>query len=223
MFATFCFLFVLVLVASYLVGSLNSAIISTFLTKGKDIRQFGSNNAGLTNVYRCFGKLPAALTLLMDLLKGFAVVCLTKLVFFVTASPAGFDTVTACGLASLFAVLGHVFPVFYKFKGGKGILVAATCMAAIDPVVFLCELALFVLLVALTKYISVGSIACCAGYPVFTLAWQLLANAHFGGDYVNIPVHTFVAFLVGLLCFLRHLPNVKRLVAHQESKFALKK
>lgn len=223
MFATFYFLFVLVLVASYLVGSLNSAIISTFLTKGKDIRQFGSNNAGLTNVYRCFGKLPAALTLIMDLLKGFAVVCLTKLVFFVTAPPDGFDTVTACGLAALFAVLGHVFPVFYKFKGGKGILVAATCMAAIDPVVFLCELVLFVLLVALTKYISVGSIACCVGYPVFTLAWQLLANAHLDGEYVNIYVHTFVAFLVGLLCFLRHMPNVKRLVAHKESKFALKK
>lgn len=213
----------LVLIASYLIGSLNSAIICTFITTGKDVRKYGSNNAGLTNVYRCFGKIPAGLTLLMDLLKGFAVVYLTKFVFTVTTPPDNFDSVTACGLAALFAVLGHVFPIFYKFKGGKGILVAGTCMAVIDPMVFLCALIIFVLLVAITKYISVGSIACCVGYPVFTLFWQLIANGCFGGEYTNIVWHVLVAFFMGLLCFLRHMPNVKRLIAHEESKFAFKK
>lgn len=223
MFATFYLLMPLVLIASYLVGSLNSAIVCTFLITGKDVRKYGSNNAGLTNVYRCFGKLPAGLTLLMDLLKGFAVVYLTKLVFVISQPPEWLDSVTACGLAALFAVLGHVYPIFYKFKGGKGILVAATCMVVIDPIVFVCELTLFVVLVAVTRYISVGSIACCVGYPLFTLAWQLLANACFDGGYSNIAVHTLIAFFVGLLCFLRHMPNVKRLIAHEESKFVFKK
>ncbi len=212
------------LIAAYVIGSLNSAIIATFVTTGKDIRDYGSNNAGLTNVYRCFGKIPAGLTLLIDILKGFVVVLLSKLLFYFRfASYDEHDFYIISGLATLFAILGHVFPVFYKFKGGKGILIAATCMLAIDPAVFLCEFVLFVILVAVTRYISVGSIACCVGYPVFTFIWQTVSNAYFNGAYSNIFLHTLIAILAGVLCFAKHIPNVKRLINHQESRFVLKK
>lgn len=214
----------IVLVLSYLIGSLNSAIIATFIVSGKDVRDYGSKNAGLTNVYRCFGKAAAGLTLLFDICKGFFVVFLARLLF-ITGwfSYSDHDVITACGLAALFAVLGHVFPVFYKFHGGKGILVAGVCMLAIDPAVFLCEFVMFVVLVAITRYISVGSIACCFGYPLYTLIWQTVSNAYFGGTYENVWIHTLIALAVGVLCFWRHMPNVKRLISHSESKFVLKK
>lgn len=96
-------------------------------------------------------------------------------------------------------------------------------MLAIDPVVFLCEFVLFVLLVAITRYISVGSIACCFGYPLFTFIWQSVSNAYFGGVYECILVHTLIALAAGILCFWRHMPNVKRLMSHTESKFSFKK
>lgn len=133
------------------------------------------------------------------------------------------DVYFVCGLATFFAILGHVFPVFFGFKGGKGILIAATCMLATDPVVFLCEFILFALLVAITRYISVGSIATCIGYPIFTFAWQTLSNIYFDGDYQNIWIHVLLALFAGILCFARHIPNVKRLIRHEESKFAFKK
>ncbi len=212
------------LIVSYIIGSLNSAIIATFVTTGKDIREYGSKNAGLTNVYRCFGKIPAGLTLLIDILKGFIVIFLTRLIFvFNIADYSEYDVYTFCELTMLFAILGHVFPVFYKFKGGKGILIAATCMLATDPIVFLCELLLFVILVGITRYVSVGSIACCIGYPLFTLLWQSISVAYFDGTYYNIGAHAIIALLAGILCFARHVPNVKRLMKHEESKLVLKK
>lgn len=215
---------IIVLIISYLIGSLNSAIIATFAVSGKDIRDYGSKNAGLTNVYRCFGKAAAGLTLLIDICKGFLVVLLARLLFISSwFSYQDYDVVTVCSLAAVFAILGHVFPIFYKFHGGKGILIAGVCMLAIDPVVFLCEFVLFVLLVAITRYISVGSIACCFGYPLFTFIWQSVSNAYFGGVYECILVHTLIALAAGILCFWRHMPNVKRLMSHTESKFSFKK
>ncbi len=209
---------------SYIIGSLNSAIIATFIFTGKDIRDYGSKNAGLTNVYRCFGKLPAGVTLLIDILKGFIVIFLSKLLFILQFIDSNeYDVYFVCGLATLFAILGHVFPLFYGFKGGKGILIAATCMLATEPVVFLCEFVLFVLLVAITRYISVGSIATCIGYPIFTFVWQMLSNLYLDGNYENIWIHTLLALFAGILCFARHIPNVKRLIKHEESRFTFKK
>ncbi len=191
-----------------------------YVIKRKDIREYGSHNAGLTNVYRCFGPVCAAVTLVLDLLKGFLVVYGTRLALFSTGlfSQEEHDPVTACLVASLFAVLGHVFPIYYKFKGGKGILVAGTSMLAISPAIFLCELAVFVLGVVITRYVSIGSIACCVGYPVFMLIFGLAAG---GGT--GTYLHTVVAGVIGVLCLLRHMPNIKRLITHTENRFSFKK
>lgn len=207
--------------AAYIVGSLNSAIISVFLIKREDIREHGSKNAGLTNVYRCFGAGCAAVTLIMDLAKGFVVVFGAKFFLFGSGlfSADEFDVTTACLIASVFAILGHVFPVFYKFKGGKGILVGATCSLAINPIIFVLGLMTMVLAVAITRYISIGSIACCLGFPLFILAAEYFS----GGISGNILIHMLLAGFMGILCIVRHASNIKRLIDHTENKFTFKR
>lgn len=209
-----------VFAASYVIGSLNSAIIATAVIKHKDIRKYGSFNAGLTNVYRCFGLFTSAATLAMDLIKAIVVVFGTKLVLLLPIFE-GFklDTLSVCMISALFAVCGHCYPVFYGFKGGKGILLAAMCMICTDPMIFLLEAILFVALVAITKYISIGSIAACVGYPTFTLAWQYLSNICFGGSYENIGLHVLIILPMFLMCFLRHFSNIQHLWSGEEKKF----
>lgn len=210
--------------ASYLVGSLNSAIIMTYVIKRKDIREYGSFNAGLTNVYRCFGVFTAVMTLCMDLLKGVIVVFGTRLVLMLPAFEGfALDSLSVCMMSSLCAVIGHCFPVFYKFKGGKGILLAAVCMLLTDPMIFLLELILFVITVACTKYISIGSLSACIGYPVFTFIWQNLSNAFFGGNYQNIHIHMLIILPMFFLCFLRHFSNIQHLWSGEEKRFYLHK
>ena len=213
-----------VFAASYVIGSLNSAIIVTLLVKRKDIRKYGSFNAGLTNVYRCFGASTAAITLLMDFAKGAIVVLGTKLMLLLPMF-RGFplDTLSVCMISTLFAVAGHCYPAFYGFKGGKGILLAAVCMIFTDPIIFLLELILFVIMVATTKYISIGSLSACVGYVVFTFVWQTLSNAFFGGSYENIWLHLLIILPMFLMCFLRHFSNIQHLWQGEEKKFYLHK
>lgn len=189
--------------------------------KRKDIREYGSKNAGLTNVYRCFGSGCAAVTLAIDLLKGFVVVFGTKGALFASGlfSKYDYDEVLACLIVSACAVLGHVFPVFYRFKGGKGILIASMCTLAIEPVAFLCGLTVMVVMTAITKYISVGSICCCLGYPLFFIFSAWLKD----GITQRTYIHAAVAAVMGIFCILRHIPNIIRLVHHEENKFSFKK
>lgn len=192
----------------------------TYLIKHKDIRKFGSFNAGLTNVYRCFGVFVAAMTLIADFMKGFIVIFGTRLVLKLPVFE-GFwlDGLSVCMISALFAVTGHCFPVFYKFKGGKGILLAAVCMLLTDPMIFLFEAVLFAAAVAITKYISIGSICTCVGYPVFTFLWQNFSNAYLGGNYENIHIHMLIILPMFFLCFLRHFGNICHLWSKEEKKF----
>ena len=210
--------------ASYLIGSLNSAIVVTYLVKHKDIRKFGSFNAGLTNVYRCFGVFTAAMTLLADLLKGVIVIFGTRLALAIPIFESfTLDSLSVCMISALCAVIGHCFPIFYGFKGGKGILVAAVCMLLTDPAVFLLIAILFVILVAATKYISIGSLAACVCYPLFTLVWQYSANALFDAGYENIYLHVLIIFPMFLICYFRHFSNIQHLWSGEEKKFYLHK
>lgn len=134
-----------------------------------------------------------------------------------------YDVLSFCLVAALSAIIGHSYPVFYGFKGGKGILMAAVCMLATDPAVFLCEFIVFVTVVAISRYISLGSISCCIGYPLFTLLWQAVIAPTFNISYDYIVLHVVITALIGVFCFLRHLPNVKRLINHEENKFKFRK
>ncbi len=209
-----------VFILSYIIGSLNSAIICTYLIKRKDIREYGSFNAGLTNVYRCFGPVAAAATVAMDLMKCVIVVFGTRLVMRLPVfEDFGLDVLSVTMISMLCVIVGHCYPVFYKFHGGKGILLGAVCMLLTDPAVFLLEAIVFIVLVASTKYISVGSLAACVGYPVFTLLWQNLSNAYFGGSYENIGLHLLIILPVFVICYTRHFPNIRHLWEGTEKKF----
>lgn len=207
-------------VFSYLFGSLNSAIIVCRLWKRQDIRDYGSKNAGLTNVLRVYGKGPALATLLSDLAKGVIAVVVCRVVVHQVMDVVFFDDPRFIGyVAGLTVMLGHCFPIFYGFHGGKGVLLAATTLLAIDPITCVLSIAVFALLVALTKYVSVGSICAAVAYPTFTF---ILQNFVYEDGYAVLP-NTMIAFLICILIIYLHKPNIKRLMAGTENKFGSKK
>ena len=151
---------VLSALVSYLLGSCNSSILVVRLLKHQDVRDFGSHNAGLTNTLRCFGKGCAALTLIGDLAKGIIAVFLSRgICHWMDVGLTAQQDVHFIGyIAGIFAILGHVFPLYYHFRGGKGVLVGVAVFLGIDPKVFGCLILIFIIVLAISKYVSLGSI-----------------------------------------------------------------
>jgi len=189
-------------VVAYLLGSISFAVLIVRLTTGTDIRAEGSGNAGATNVLRFYGRKLAILVALLDVGKGAAAVLLMRLV---TADPLWG---AAAGLA---AVLGHVFPVFYGFRGGKGVATAVGAFLVLAPLALLSCLAVFVLVVALTRYVSLGSVISMVLLPPVA---GLLFHA-------SRPV-VVAASLTALVVVLKHLGNLKRLATGRERKLGAK-
>ena len=207
-------------VFSYLFGSLNSAILVCKIWKHKDIRDYGSNNAGLTNVLRVFGKGPALATLIFDLIKGVVAVVICRLIVTNAMDVTFFGDDKFIGyLAGFIVMLGHIFPVFYGFHGGKGVLLAATTLLTIDPLTCALSVGVFILLVVFTKYVSVGSIAAAISYPIFTFIVQMFIIKYPEGA---IP-DTIVAAMIGAVIVYMHKPNIQRLMNGTENKFGSKK
>ena len=196
---------VVCIIAAYLLGSLNFAIIISGKKYRQDIRQYGSKNAGMTNMMRTYGKKAAALTLLGDVLKAI-VACLI-----------GYALIGQLGshIAGLFCMIGHMFPIFYRFKGGKGVATAAATILMSNPIVFLILFVLFVLLVLMSKYLSLGSIMCLLLYPVVL---NFIDTFLYGG----CPYVIF-AVLMAVLVVAKHWENIKRLSQGKENKFSFKK
>ena len=195
---------VLVGVIAYLLGSLNSAIIVSKSKYKQDIRTFGSGNAGLTNMLRVYGKDGALLTLAGDIAKQFVSV----LVGAILLGRYG------AYLAGLFCMLGHIFPIYYRFKGGKGVLTAATMILLIDPLVFVVLFIIFALTLAITRYVSLSSIIAAITYPA-ALSIANGNNAHI----FEIGFALFVAAVV----IIMHRTNLQRLFRNEENKFSFKK
>ena len=190
----------------YLLGSLYTAVIVGRIY-GKDISRHGSKSAGLTNTLRVLGKTAAAFVLAGDILKGI-VACLIGLRLGVyVASGGGVDCVSLLA-AGGGAVVGHNWPVYFGFKGGKGALTAATVMFMINWVMALISLGLFVLVVALTRYVSLGTI--CAALCFVAVSFV----PAFGNTFY---FHIF-ACLMALMIVFKHRENIKRLLAGTENK-----
>ena len=217
---------ILVAVISYLLGSLNFAIIVTRAMTGKDIRKFGSGNAGMTNVLRTVGKPAAVLTAIGDLGKGILSALAGEWIFSMAVEGVVPYSILYAFLNGgmyvgiIFALLGHLFPLYYGFKGGKGILVCGGAILIMDWRVFLSILGLFVILFIITKIVSVGSIAASAGYPVFTCIYQCLDK-----DFTSteIVVNTLLAVGVATVVIVMHRENIKRLINGTENRFGKKK
>lgn len=197
-----CVSVLICIVAGYLLGSINLSIIISSHFYKDDIRRHGSGNAGMTNVMRTYGKKMAIITFAGDFFKA------------VVASLVGRVFIGYYGalIAGFFCFLGHIFPCYYRFKGGKGVVTACAMILMTDPLVCLILFGLFVLLVAVTKYISAGSVICMLIYPV------LLDNFYNG----VIGSNVLIAFVMGLLCAFAHRENLKRIFKGEENRFTFK-
>ena len=199
---------------AYLFGSINFAIIVTKAFTGKDIRDCGSKNAGMTNVLRTVGKTPAFLTLLGDFSKGLLAVLIARLVFtFIVKDVSSFTAEYICAICAL---LGHVFPIYYGFKGGKGILVSSGALVMLAPYAFLCSLVVFIIAVAITRIVSVGSILSSIAFPIALYFIRVAENAS------NITLEVILASCIALFIILMHRANIVRLIKGEENKFGSK-
>lgn len=192
--------FVIIAVSSYLLGSLSFAIIVCKLTLGKDIRDYGSGNAGLTNSYRTMGAGKTLLVLLGDIAKGAAAVAIGALL----AGPIGKL------VAGIFVILGHMFPVYFGLRGGKGVLVGAVMLALFDWRVFAIAFVLFLIAVIATRWISLGSILGAISFPISTFFFY------------QDPVLTAMAFGMAAAVIFMHRTNIGRILTGTENKFSFK-
>ncbi len=196
---------------SYLLGSIDTGIIVSRHLFGDDVRGHGSGAAGMTNMLRTFGKKAAAFTAAGDVVKGFCAVMLGMWLF----RQGGWAPLYGGYLASLFALLGHWHPLFFGFRGGKGVLVTAGAILALRPVLIPFLAAIFLASFLPTRMVSLGSILMAAAYPFLTLAY---------GIFVKLPAaelafSTAGAFIVGGLVLYMHRANIGRIRAGTEYRF----
>ncbi len=212
---------IIIIAASYLLGSVNTAIIVSKLVYKDDVRKHGSGNAGMTNMLRTYGKKAAGLTLFGDMMK-------TVISLFIAGVIFGFNYVGGvstgdgfCYVAGLFVVIGHVFPIFYKFKGGKGVLATATMALILSPVPFLILFAIFALIVGITKYVSLGSVVVGIFYPIVLSSYFSLL---FSKAEKSFPAYAAIStIIIAILIFWCHRENLKRINERTEHKLSFGK
>lgn len=224
------YLIILAAVIAYLLGSINTAVIVTRIVAGKDIRKMGSGNAGFTNVLRTVGKVPAIFTIVCDFLKAVIAVLIGSLLFSLIPTNGNVilgNEYMAVGkyLAGLCCILGHSFPVYFNFKGGKGVVTAAALILVVDWRVFLLMLGTFLIVFIATKTISIASLSAAALYGFYTLAISLTYDYFSGVGYslTYVIFSTVAAFLIGAFVIVKHKDNIKRIIRGEEKKITAKK
>ena len=204
---------IITVIAAYLIGSISFAIIFSNAFMKKDVRSMGSGNAGTTNVMRNGGFLPGALTFVCDALKGFVASFMGKLIFEYIMENT--DAIWAqpiygayiCGTACM---LGHVFPIFFQFKGGKGVATSVGIFSVCCPIAIISGLAVFALVTITSKYVSLASI-------IATVTVVVLSIILYNKSASIIPQIVFIV-IMGAIVILKHKENIKRLLAGTESK-----
>ncbi len=205
-------------ILAYLIGSINFAVIFSKAFIKKDIREVGSGNAGMTNVMRTAGALPGILTFVFDALKGFVACFIGKQIFnylyTATENPVFFAVYGAylCGVACM---IGHIFPVFFGFKGGKGVAISVGIFAVCCPVAILLGLALFAILLPTTKIMSVSSLSA-------TVVVVTMSLVFYDKTALFLP-QAICAVIMGIIVFVKHKDNIVRLIKGNENKFTIKK
>ncbi len=187
------------IIISYLLGSIPSGLWIGLIFYKKDIRNFGSGNIGATNAYRVLGKVPGISALIFDLLKGFVPTLIAKIYF------PQFPYLAL--LTGISAICGHLFSIFLKFKGGKGVATGTGVYLALAPVPTLLTAVIFVIAVGLTRMVSVGSITSAIGLAILTLIF-------YPQDYVFVGCTTLIALTV----VYKHRSNIKRIIRGEENK-----
>lgn len=213
--------FIIIAVISYLIGSLNFSILISHKVGKKDIREMGSGNAGATNMFRSYGKKLGMITMLADILK--AVVAILIAMAIVGNDDISKFPYIVKSFAGFFCVMGHLYPVFFKFKGGKGVATCAGMILILDWRVFLIEFVIFVLCILIFKMVSLGSVVMAFSYPFLTyFLYHTNANAA-GGESKERIIVTAIAALFGIIVIYKHKENIKRICQKKENKMDLSK
>lgn len=197
------FFITITFLVGYLLGSINSSIIICKIMTGKDIREFGSGNAGATNALRTLGKKAGTLVFVFDALKTVAALCIVQLIF-------NDNRALAVYFAGIGAVIGHNYPVWFGFKGGKGIVVSIVTVFFTDYKIGIVVFIVALLVMIITKYVSLGSI-------VGSVLLLLLSVIFKRSD----PSYLVYAFIISVLAIYRHKVNIIRLIGGTESKIRL--
>ena len=198
-------------IIAYLIGSVNFSVIISKKMAGFDVREKGSGNAGSTNVLRTVGKKAAVLTLICDVLKGVVAVLIATLVGKIWKD---LDGALLVQLAGIFVIIGHTFPIFFKFKGGKGVATSLGVLLITNWQIGLICLVFALVLMALTQMVSVGSIGAAILYPVLTIF--ITQNYIVTGNYIISSI------IIAVLVVFNHRSNVKRLLSGTENRINFK-
>ena len=207
---------VIVAIISYLLGSCNFGIIISKSLKKEDIRESGSGNTGTTNMMRTYGKILGILTIIGDIVKVFVAIWLAFKIMSVEETKMIFDRISdnpqyvLKSFAGLFAVAGHIFPCFFKFKGGKGVATSGGMVIMIDWRIALILFAIFVLTILISRYVSLGSIIMAVLYPVFMGLFHKDAGL------------VIISLVFTLIVVTAHRENIKKLINHTENKIGSK-
>lgn len=209
--------YIIVAVIAYLIGSINFSIILSKKMAGFDIREKGSGNAGTTNMLRSVGKKAAVITLICDILKGVVSILIAVLAGKIIKN---LDNALLVQLAGIFVIIGHTFPVFFKFKGGKGIATALGVLLMTNWQIGLICLIFALVLMALTKMVSVGSIAAAILFPIlvaFIDQNYIVPTSNSNWSYLVFSI------IVALLVIFNHRANVQRILNGTENRLSFKK
>lgn len=205
---------IIVAVCAYLIGSINFSVIISKKLAGFDVRQKGSGNAGTTNMLRSVGKGAAAITLVCDILKGVVAILFALLISWIAKNISGALLVQTAGIA---VILGHTFPVFFEFKGGKGVATSLGVLICINWKVGLLCLVFAIIIMAVTRMVSAGSCTAAILYPVLTL---------FGvqKDFFIVAGESYLVFslILALIVIFNHRENIKRILTGKENKLSFK-
>jgi glycerol-3-phosphate acyltransferase PlsY len=203
---------IIALILAYLMGSIPSAVWIGKTLYGVDVRDFGSGNSGATNTFRVLGKRAGLIVLSIDILKGWLAVVMAG---FISEAPAGtsafVDLQIVLGVAS---VIGHIFPVFAGFRGGKGIATLFGVILAAHPLACMISLGVFLLIFLSFRYVSLGSISAAIAFPISVITVF--------GDKV-VPSMVIFSIMVAILVMITHQKNIERLIRREESKMNLVK
>ena len=208
------------ILSAYLIGSIPFSYLVVRVMTGADIRQHGSRNVGATNVARSFGKAPGVIALFLDIAKGYAAISIAQ---WLTASPKwplpfGTDASPLhsrpfwIALAGLIAIIAHMFPVWLRFHGGKGVATGTGVFLALDPVVVAAGAIIFLIVLITTRFVSLASIMSAASMPIFL---HLLTNASFWTVVVSI--------VIAILIIVKHHSNIARLTQGTERRMGQRK
>ena len=201
-------------IIAYLLGSINFAVIFANIFLKKDVRELGSGNAGTTNVMRTAGFLPGALTFICDVIKGF-VACFIGKMLFIHAFPDTIPWIYVAYMCGVACMLGHVFPIFFRFKGGKGVATSVGIFAVCCPIAIIIGLTVFALGVFITRIVSLSSL-------IATVTVISLSLVFYDSE-ANIIIPALLSITMGVTVFLKHKDNIKRLVKGEEKKITVRR